>query len=46
MFLYCSHCSIIFAGMDMPAATMPRKGRGAASNESGRFETEQRVAVR
>jgi DNA repair photolyase len=30
--------------MDMPAATMARKGRGAASNETGRFETEKRVA--
>jgi DNA repair photolyase len=30
--------------MDMPSATAPRKGRGAASNASGRFETEQRVA--
>jgi DNA repair photolyase len=30
--------------MDMPAVVMPRKGRGAASNESGRFESEKRVA--
>jgi DNA repair photolyase len=30
--------------MDMPAAFQPRKGRGAASNESGRFESEKRVA--
>ena len=30
--------------MDMPAALTPRKGRGAASNETGRFEAEQRVA--
>jgi DNA repair photolyase len=35
--------------MDMPASIQlqkgqPRKGRGAASNESGRFESEQRVA--
>jgi DNA repair photolyase len=30
--------------MDMPASVMPRKGRGAASNESGRFESEKRVA--
>jgi DNA repair photolyase len=30
--------------MDMPAVQMPRKGRGAASNESGRFEAERRVA--
>src|SRR5947199_9868869 len=30
--------------MDMPAAFGQRKGRGAASNDSGRFEAEQRVA--
>src|SRR5690349_11137144 len=30
--------------MDMPAAPQPRKGRGAASNETGRFESEKRVA--
>ena len=30
--------------MDMPASIMPRKGRGAGSNESGRFESEKRVA--
>jgi DNA repair photolyase len=30
--------------MDMPALVKPRKGRGAASNESGRFEQEKRVA--
>ncbi|HVB18612.1 MAG TPA: PA0069 family radical SAM protein [Stellaceae bacterium] len=30
--------------MDMPAAVKPRKGRGAASNATGRFESEQRVA--
>jgi DNA repair photolyase len=30
--------------MDMPGIITPRKGRGAASNTSGRFETEQRVA--
>jgi DNA repair photolyase len=29
--------------MDMPATLRPRKGRGAGSNQSGRFETEQRV---
>ena len=28
----------------MPGALAPRKGRGAASNASGRFEAEQRVA--
>jgi DNA repair photolyase len=27
----------------MPATLRPRKGRGAGSNQSGRFETEQRV---
>jgi DNA repair photolyase len=30
--------------MDMPATIRPRKGRGAASNDSGRFEGERRVA--
>jgi DNA repair photolyase len=30
--------------MDMPGITRPRKGRGAASNASGRFEQEQRIA--
>jgi DNA repair photolyase len=30
--------------MDMPAAVIARKGRGAATNESGRFEAERRVA--
>ena len=30
--------------MDMPSVISPRKGRGAASNASGRFEAEQRVA--
>ena len=30
-------------GMDMPAALGQRKGRGAASNYSGRFETEKRM---
>src|SRR5213082_1719581 len=30
--------------MDMPAGVRPRKGRGAASNDSGRFEAERRVA--
>ena len=30
--------------MDMPGIIAPRKGRGAASNDSGRFEAEQRVA--
>jgi len=31
-------------GMDMPTALGQRKGRGAASNDSGRFEAEKRVA--
>jgi DNA repair photolyase len=31
-------------GMDMPTAFGQRKGRGAASNDSGRFEAEKRVA--
>jgi DNA repair photolyase len=30
--------------MDMPASPAPRKGRGATSNSSGRFEHEERVA--
>jgi DNA repair photolyase len=30
--------------MDMPATVRLRKGRGAASNDSGRFEAERRVA--
>jgi DNA repair photolyase len=30
--------------MDMPAIPQPRKGRGAATNASGRFESEARVA--
>src|SRR6195256_1310821 len=29
--------------MDMPAPPQPRKGRGAGTNESGRFESEKRV---
>src|SRR4051812_12716052 len=29
--------------MHMPATPPPRKGRGAGSNESGRFETEKRM---
>ena len=32
------------AAMDMPVTVRPRKGRGAASNASGRFESEKRVA--
>jgi DNA repair photolyase len=32
-----------FGAMDMPVAFEPRKGRGAGSNESGRFESEKRV---
>src|SRR5439155_26138242 len=31
-------------GMDMPGSVMPRKGRGALSNETGRFESQRRVA--
>jgi DNA repair photolyase len=30
--------------MDMPAIPQPRKGRGAATNASGRFESEERLA--
>ena len=29
--------------LDMPVEAKPRKGRGAGSNDSGRFETERRV---
>jgi DNA repair photolyase len=43
MFLKSSHQRGIMAGMDMPMAVRPRKGRGAASNETGRFEPERRV---
>jgi DNA repair photolyase len=34
----------MFGRMDMPGAPMPRKGRGAASNATGRFESEKREA--
>jgi DNA repair photolyase len=34
----------MIGAMDMPANPPPRKGRGASSNASGRFETEERVA--
>jgi len=34
----------MISGMDMPALLLPRKGRGAASNASGRFEAQERVA--
>src|SRR5256714_8288681 len=34
----------IIGAMDMPATVRPRKGRGAASNDSGRFEAERRIA--
>jgi DNA repair photolyase len=30
--------------MDMPAVLQPRKGRGAVTNDSGRFESERRAA--
>jgi DNA repair photolyase len=30
-------------GMDMPIGAMEHKGRGAASNDTGRFETEKRI---
>src|SRR5439155_7549187 len=36
-------CRRIISGMEMPATVRPRKGRGAASNDSGRFEAEKRV---
>src|SRR5437660_4425856 len=44
MFLYCSHRIGIMPGMDMPGSVMRRKGRGAVSNGTGRFESERRVA--
>ncbi len=44
MFLYCSHPIGIVPGMDMSGSVMPRKGRGAVSNGTGRFESERRVA--
>jgi DNA repair photolyase len=44
MFLICSQRRIILSGMDMPVTIRPRKGRGATSNESGRFEAEKRTA--
>jgi DNA repair photolyase len=34
----------MFSLMDMPAIPPPRKGRGAVTNASGRFEREERVA--
>jgi DNA repair photolyase len=34
----------MISGMEMPALLLPRKGRGAASNASGRFEAQERVA--
>ena len=34
----------MMGGMDMPVMVGAHKGRGAASNESGRFEAEQRAA--
>src|SRR5215472_12190145 len=33
----------MISGMDMPVLPKTRKGRGAASNETGRFEAEKRV---
>jgi DNA repair photolyase len=42
-FLYCSYYTGIMPGMDMPATPRQRKGRGAASNDSGRFEAEKRM---
>jgi DNA repair photolyase len=43
MFLNCSTRRGIIGGMDMPVPIRPRKGRGASSNETGRFEAEKRV---
>jgi len=43
MFLKSSHSCANISGMDMPARMRPRKGRGAASNDSGRFEAEKRM---
>src|SRR5918911_3326962 len=39
--MFASRCH--HTGMGMPATPLPRKGRGAGSNESGRFESEKRV---
>src|SRR5262249_21026529 len=44
LFLYCSGRRGIILSMDMPVALRQRKGRGAASNDSGRFEAERRMA--
>src|SRR5580692_3710750 len=43
MFLKCSHRGAIISGMGMPTGVKARKGRGAASNDSGRFESEKRM---
>src|SRR5262249_45212287 len=43
-FLKCSWRRLIIQFLDMSATARSRKGRGAASNESGRFEAERRVA--
>jgi DNA repair photolyase len=43
MFLKCSTHRGIIGSMDMPVPIRPRKGRGASSNETGRFEAEKRV---
>src|SRR5438067_6404630 len=43
MFLKRSHWRATLNGMDMPGMVKTRKGRGAASNETGRFEQEKRV---
>jgi DNA repair photolyase len=43
MFLKSSHQDSTIFGMDMPLTLKPRKGRGAASNETGRFEAEKRA---
>src|SRR5437764_5527107 len=44
MFLNCSHSAPIMRRMGMPVAVQARKGRGAVTNDSGRFEDEKRVA--
>src|SRR4051794_30278281 len=44
LFLKSSHAGATLGGMDMPVGVKPRKGRGAATNDTGRFEAEKRVA--
>jgi len=45
MFLICSISAMIFLGMDESLPDIPRKGRGAVGNPTGRFEREVRHAI-